>query len=143
MWYFRKFDELELYDLEQIFRLRQSIFIIEQMSFFEDIDGYDPEAIHIFYKENEKIYSYCRILDLRDKIILGRVTVQNDKRANGLGRELLLNSLEYLNKNYRDKDVHIVAMSYLKKFYESLGFESISDEYIMDNHPHEDMIIKR
>lgn len=142
MWQTKKFNELSLSEIEQIFRLRQSIFIIEQQSYFADIDGKDTEAIHIFNKENNIIWAYCRILIFDEKVILGRVTVHNDKRGNGSGRELLNTALKYLKENYPDKFVQIVAMSYLKDFYKSYGFKSISEVYIMDDHPHEDMILK-
>ncbi|AKG73429.1 GNAT family N-acetyltransferase [Salinicoccus halodurans] len=142
MWQTKKFNELSLSEIEQIFRLRQSIFIIEQQSYFADIDGKDTEAIHIFNKENNIIWAYCRILIYDEKVILGRVTVHSDKRGNGNGRELLNTALKYLKENYPDKFVQIVAMSYLKDFYKSYGFKSISEVYIMDDHPHEDMILK-
>jgi len=142
MWQIRKFDELTLTEMEQIFRLRQSIFIIEQKSYFEDIDGQDSSAIHIFNKEQDIIWAYCRVLVYEEKVVLGRVTVHNEKRGNGNGRKLLNTALKYLKENYPDKYIQIVAMSYLKDFYKSYGFNSISEVYIMDDHPHEDMILK-
>lgn len=142
MWNIKKFSELSLNEMEQIFRLRQSIFIVEQKSYFEDIDGKDIDAIHIFNKENNSIWAYCRILNDGQKMILGRVTVHHEKRGNGNGRLLLETALKYLKKHYPDKAVQIVAMSYLKDFYKSYGFKSISDIYIMDDHPHEDMVLE-
>lgn len=143
MWYQKKFDELELTELEQILRLRQSIFILEQKSFFDDIDGNDKNAIHIFNKRNNTVWAYVRLLIYDDKIILGRVTIQKDSRGNGSGRTLLNQALNYTDQNYPGKNIEIVAMSYLKDFYKSLGFKSISEVYIMDNHPHEDMILSK
>ncbi|QQD85651.1 GNAT family N-acetyltransferase [Jeotgalicoccus sp. ATCC 8456] len=143
MWYIRQFDELNLYDFEQILRMRQSIFILEQKSFFEDIDGNDKKAIHIFNKENDNIWAYVRLLIYDDKIILGRVTVNKAKRGNGSGRQLLTKALEYCDNHFPNKNIEIVAMSYLRKFYNSLGFVSTSDVYIMDDHPHEDMILRK
>lgn len=141
MWYVKKFCDLELLELEQILRLRQSIFILEQKSYFEDIDGNDPIAIHIFNKENRVVWAYVRLLVYEDFIILGRVTVHSDYRGNGSGRKLLDYALSYINEHYPQKDVHIVAMSYLREFYHSLGFKTISDVYLMDDDPHEDMIL--
>lgn len=143
MWYVKRFEELDIKEFEQIVRLRQNIFILEQKSFFEDIDGNDTKAIHIFYKEYDKILAYSRVLECVDKVILGRVTVSKEHRGNGTGRVLLERSLEYLNNHHGDKNIEIVAMSYLREFYKSFGFKTISDVYIMDNHPHEDMTIIR
>lgn len=142
MWYIKEFDELSLNELEQIFRLRQSIFILEQKSYFEDIDGKDSESIHIFSKNDGYISSYCRVT-VKDNIVLGRVTVHIDFRKNGKGREMLNYSLKYLEEKHPDKDIEIVAMSYLRKFYQSFGFITTSDIYIMDGDQHENMILKR
>lgn len=142
MWNIKIFDELELTDLEQILRLRQSIFIVEQQSSFEDIDGNDQRAIHLFNKVNGQIWAYCRLL-VDDVITLGRVTVNPSKRGHGSGRKLLNYALEYIDTEYPGVDIEIVAMSYLRDFYRSLGFITISDIYIMDNDEHEDMILKK
>lgn len=143
MWFQKKYNNLTIEELEQIFRIRQSIFIIEQRSFFEDIDGHDKDAIHIFNKEENDIWAYVRLLIYDDKIILGRVTVKKEKRKNGNGRLLLNEALSYINKHYPNKNIEIVAMSYLRDFYKSLGFKTISDVYYMDDHPHEDMLLAK
>ena len=143
MWYVKNFNELDVVELEQILRLRQSIFILEQKSYFEDIDGNDPKAIHIFNKNEDLIWAYVRLLIYDDFIILGRVTVNAEYRGNGSGRRLLDYALNYLVENFPNKDVHIVAMSYLRDFYHSLGFKTVSDVYILDDDPHEDMILYR
>lgn len=143
MWYQKYFNELELIELEQIFRLRQSIFILEQKSFFEDIDGKDNSAIHIFNKTEGSIWAYVRLLVYDDKIVLGRVTIDQNNRGNGNGRLLLNQALDYIQQKHPNKNIEIVAMSYLKDFYSSLGFKSISKVYIIDNHPHEDMILQK
>lgn len=143
MWFHKKYNNLTLDELEQIFRLRQSIFIIEQKSFFEDIDGNDKNAIHIFKKEENEIWAYVRLLIYNDKIILGRVTVKRKNRKNGNGRLLLNEALSYINDYYPNKNIEIVAMSYLKEFYKSLGFKTVSDVYYMDNHPHENMVLSK
>ena len=44
-------------------------------------------------------------------------------------------------EKFPDKDIHIIAMSYLKEFFESFGFQSTSDVYIIDHHPHIDMTL--
>src|SRR5699024_3158858 len=143
MWYVKNFNELDVVEVEQLLRLRQSIFILEQKSYFEDIDGNDPKAIHIFNKNEDLIWAYVRLLIYDDFIILGRVTVNAEYRGNGSGRRLLDYALNYLVENFPNKDVHIVAMSYLRDFYHSLGFKTVSDIYILDDDPHEDMILYR
>src|SRR5699024_4678047 len=141
MWHLKSFNELSTTELEQIFRLRQSIFIVEQKSFFNDIDGKDYEALHLFNEEDEEIWAYSRIHNYDNIVKFGRVTVKKEHRGNGNGRMLITKVLETINEKFPDKDIHIMAMSYLKEFYESFGFQSTSDVYIIDQHPHIDMIL--
>lgn len=143
MWHLKEFDELSTRELENIFRLRESIFIVEQQSYFNDIDGMDSNALHLFKKDDNEIWAYSRILVFKDYVTFGRITVAKNKRGNGSGRHLLDKVFEVLNERYPNKDIHILAMSYLKSFYESYGFESVSEEYIVDQHPHIDMIYYR
>ena len=144
MWHLKNFDELSTRELEQIYRLRESIFIVEQKSYFNDIDGKDYDALHLFNKnEKEEIWCYSRILNNNAFVVFGRITVAKHKRGNGNGRKLLNKVFEVIDKKYPSKDIHILAMSYLKSFYESYGFKAVSEEYIVDQHPHIDMIYYR
>ncbi|CAD2078916.1 GNAT family N-acetyltransferase [Jeotgalicoccus meleagridis] len=144
MWHLKSFDELSNSELEQIFRLREAIFIVEQKSYFNDIDGKDYNALHLFNKdESNNIWAYSRILNYTDYVSFGRVTVQQTKRGNGNGRKLLDKVFDVINEKYPDKDIRILAMSYLRSFYESYGFKAVSEEYIVDQHPHIDMIYFR
>lgn len=141
MWHYKSFKELSTIELEQIFRLRQSIFIVEQKSYFNDIDGNDYDAFHLYQEENGEIWAYSRIHNYDNIVKFGRVTVKKEHRGNGNGRMLITKVLETINEKFPDKDIHIMAMSYLKEFYESFGFQSTSDVYIIDQHPHIDMIL--
>lgn len=143
MWHCKSFKELTTTELEQILRLRQSIFIVEQESYFSDIDGNDYDALHLYKEDNGEIWAYSRILNYGNIIKFGRVSVKKEYRGNGNGRILITKVLETINEKFPDKDIHIMAMSYLKEFYESFGFQSTSDVYIIDQHLHEDMVLYR
>lgn len=138
MWNIKFFEELSLVELEEILRLRQSVFIIEQQSLFRDIDGQDADSVHIFSKENESITSYCRLI-IDDDITIGRVIVNPDYRGQGKGRKLFNYAVEYIQANYPDKAIYITAMCYLEEFYESFAFEHISERYEIAGHMHVDM----
>lgn len=141
MWKLKTFKELSTSELEQIYRLRQSVFIVEQESYFNDIDGNDYDAIHLFNTEDNEIWAYCRIIEYEDQINFGRICVKKDKRGNGNGRLLLNKVLEVINQVSEYKNIHIMAMGYLADFYISYGFKPVSDTYIIDQHPHIDMIL--
>jgi ElaA protein len=60
-------------------------------------------------------------------------------RGNGYGVEIVQRAMEILSK--KDiKTVLIEAQSHLQTFYESLGFEKISEPYPVDGIPHIKMI---
>jgi|SRR5699024_11147642 len=141
MWSAKKFEELSLREVEEIFRLRQSIFIIEQKSLFVDIDGQDINALHIFHKKNERVISYCRFI-IGDSITIGRVIVNPIDRGNGKGRELFRYAVQYAQDYFPDLPINITAMCYLEKFYESFGFVIISERYDVAGHMHVDMVLK-
>lgn len=138
MWYVKNYNELELDELEQILGLRQDIFILEQESFFRDIDGKDQQSLHIFKKPDSDIHAYCR-MEIQDRVLISRVIVNPKHRGNGMGRELFQYAVDYARKAHPDKTIQIIAMAYLHEFYESYGFKAISDKYDIAGHDHIDM----
>ena len=81
MWHYKNFKELSTIELEQIFRLRQSIFIVEQKSYFNDIDGNDYDAFHLYQEENGEIWAYTRIHNYDNIVKFSRVTVKKEHRG--------------------------------------------------------------
>lgn len=138
MWQVKAFNALSLTELEQILKMRQDIFIIEQESLFSDIDGRDQEAMHLMKKDGDVITSYCRIL-VGGNVNISRVVVNKDHRGNGMGRGLFQYAVDYAKDTYSEKKIEIVAMAYLKEFYSSFGFEPVSDPYDIAGHDHIDM----
>ena len=133
MWHIRRFEELSLEELAEIFRLRQRVFILEQESLFEDIDGRDGEAVHIFHHEDGEIKSYCRITK-SDKVVIGGVLVNPDYRGEGRGKELFDYALEHVKQEYPSTPVVITAMCYLEEFYSGFGFRKTSERYDIAGH---------
>ncbi|KIH71439.1 GNAT family N-acetyltransferase [Salinicoccus roseus] len=142
MWHIRRFEELSLEELAEILRLRQRVFILEQESLFEDIDGRDGEAVHIFHQEDGEIKSYCRVMQA-DKIVIGRVLVNPDYRREGRGKELFDYALAHVKQEYPSTPVVITAMCYLEDFYETFGFRRISERYDIAGHQHVDMALEQ
>lgn len=138
MWYVKSYNELELDELEQILGLRQDIFILEQESFFRDIDGKDKDSLHIFKKEDSDIHAYCR-MEVDDRVVISRVVVNPKHRGNGIGRELFQYGVNHGRKQYPEKTIQIIAMAYLLEFYQSYGFKVISEKYDIAGHNHLDM----
>lgn len=134
-WLVKKFDELNVHELYAILQLRSEVFIIEQNCVYHDPDGKDQMAWHLMGMVGEKLVAYTRILapgiSYADPAI-GRVVTSPAARKSGLGRELMLRSIEQCEKLFGKTCITLGAQLYLKKFYESLGFFASGDEYIED-----------
>ena len=134
----KNFSDFTPKELYRILKLRQDVFIIEQDCIYDDIDGLDLESEHLLLRIKDKIAAYCRIVPPHLKFgtpSIGRIVVHPGFRGKGYGKEIVEKSLEILR--VRDADViTIEAQEYLQHFYESLGFQKISDPYDVDGIPH-------
>ena len=61
-WLVKSFDTLTSQELYEILALRSEIFIVEQNVPYQDLDGKDLDAIHIFAKDNGTVVAAIRIL---------------------------------------------------------------------------------
>lgn len=124
-------------------RARNEVFVVEQDCVYQDCDGKDIEAYHLFLMEKERIVAYLRILPKKvsyDEISIGRVLVLKEYRNKGLARKILLEGINFIENELFSKDIRISAQAYLEKFYISLGFSKCSEIYLEDNIPHIEMI---
>ena len=135
----KKFDELTLNELYQILQLRSQVFVVEQDCVYQDIDSKDQKALHIIGKEGSKIIAYTRFFKAGDyfkNLSIGRVVVHKANRKEGLGKEIMLASINLTIKNYEGGIIELSAQTYLKQFYNDLGFIESGEEYLEDGIPH-------
>lgn len=139
----KSFQELTTAELFEIYRLRTAVFVVEQTCAYQEVDDLDLTAQHLFTQAPDgKIRSYARLMDERDQVRIGRVVVAPDDRGNGSGRELVAQAIAACKATYPDAGrIIIQAQAYLQKFYESFGFQPISDVYLDIGIPHLDMIL--
>ena len=133
----KKFDELSLKELYEIMQIRVGVFVVEQTCAYQDLDGLDEKAYHVFFKENGRIIAYLRVLDKGDKfdeVSVGRVI--SLKRRSGIGTALMQAGLKVAKEKFNAKVVKVGAQLYAKPFYERVGFTQVSDEYDEDGIPH-------
>jgi len=71
---------------------------------------------------------------------IGRVVTSTAHRRSGYGKELMNASIQKCFDLFGRGDIKIGAQLYLKKFYESFGFEQLGQEYLEDGIPHIYMI---
>ena len=137
----KKFDEIDIKTLHNIFLIRAEVFIVEQQCAYQDIDGKDTNSIHIIGKKKEEIIAYSRVINLNNGFCsIGRVLVKRDLRKKGLGIKLMKKSIEVAKKLYKKNKLKISAQEYLKNFYEDLGFKHTGKSYLEDGIPHIEMI---
>ncbi len=141
----KSFSELSTNELYEILQLRSEVFVVEQDCVYQDIDFKDQKALHVIGLKNNKIIAYTRIFkpgDYFEKASIGRVVVKKNERINKYGYQIMKASIEAISTFFNETEIKISAQKYLKKFYESLGFNMIGEEYLEDGIPHIGMIKK-
>jgi ElaA protein len=144
-WSLKKFHELTLDELYAILQLRSKVFIVEQDCVYNDVDGKDQLAWHLIGTEDGDLIAYTRILPpgiVYSDPAIGRVVTSPSKRSSGLGRELMNRSIEHCKMLFGNTSITLSAQVYLKRFYESLDFFSVGEEYLDDGIPHIEMTRK-
>ena len=141
-WTVKGWSELSLDEIEKIFKLRSEVFVVEQNCIYQDIDGKDKLAKHVFGFEKKEFIAYSRIFkpgDYFKEASFGRAVVKKTHRGKGIGDELVKKSVEQID----DKIIKISAQSYLKNFYSSHGFKAEGEEYLEDGIPHTAMYLEK
>ncbi|MDR0922098.1 MAG: GNAT family N-acetyltransferase [Lactobacillales bacterium] len=137
--YKKEFSELTTKEFYEIAKLRVSVFVVEQNCPYQEIDEEDETALHLWLEEENEIVGYARIMDNKETASFGRVLVNPKYRGQGLGRTLVDEVLSEIAQRYPNKTILIGGQAYLKEFYESFGFQTISDIYLEDDIPHYQM----
>ena len=141
---FKTFDQLSKVELYAILRLRAQIFVVEQNCPYVDTDNLDQEAHHLWLAEEGVIYAYARILkpgSYYQEPSIGRVVTGAAARGTGLGRQMFTLAIKETQRLYPSLAMRIMAQSYLIRFYESFGFEVVSEEFLEDGIPHVEMLL--
>lgn len=139
----KKFQELTTSELYEILQLRSEVFVVEQNCVYQDIDGKDQKALHVIGIKEGKIIAYTRLFNGGEYFntpSFGRVIIKETERKYGYGHDLVKASIEAVVNNYKETKITISAQTYLKKFYESHGFEKVGEDYLEDGIPHIKMI---
>ena len=70
----------------------------------------------------------------------GLASIKKEFRKHQYGYKLVANSIQFIEKKLQENNILISAQSYLSKFYNSLGFIKIGEEYLEDGIPHIKML---
>lgn len=138
--YSKSFEELSREELFSILKVRQDVFIVEQRCPYPDIDETDRICRHVFGTEGGKLLAYLRYFPAEEDaevIQIGRVL--SAERGKGYGREIMEAAL----KEIKSKRLCLEAQVYAQGFYESFGFQAVSEPFDEDGIPHVRMVLLR
>jgi ElaA protein len=141
---YKHFDALTPHELYAILQLRNEVFVVEQNCVFQDADNKDPHCYHIMVWQNNLLAGYTRLVPAGiayQEPSIGRVVTSPQVRGNGTGRELMQFSIRTLYMLWGKSTITIGAQLYLRKFYESLGFQQSGDIYLEDGIEHIKMFL--
>lgn len=138
----KKFMELTHQELFCMYKLRVSVFVVEQECPYQEVDDTDLSATHILGKnEAGELIAYMRIYETSDTCWhIGRVIVKKEERQANYGRLLVDFGLSQISSGCLIK---AQAQERLQHFYTSFGFQPVSEVYLEDNIPHIDMEFKK
>ena len=140
----RALDELSAHELHDILRLRQDVFVVEQVCLFADIDGRDPAALHLLARGADgALVGTLRMFEPTETggaAVIGRVATGLSARGTGLGRALMIEGIAEAGRRFGAGPIEIAAQSRLEGFYASLGFARTGEDYVEDDILHCAMI---
>lgn len=142
-WLLKKFEELTPHQLYAILQLRNEVFVVEQNCVFQDADDKDQNSCHLMGFAESRLIAYTRIVspgEIYDQPSIGRVVSSPSVRKSGVGKELMQQSIAAVYLLFGKQPIKIGAQLYLKKFYNSFGFEQVSEIYLEDGIEHIYMI---
>ena len=138
-WRLKRFEELTPHALYAILQLRREVFVVEQHCVFQDADDKDQASFHLMGWQENKLVAYTRLVPpghIYEQASIGRVVTSPSVRRFGAGKQLLQQSIDAVYQLFGQGPIKIGAQFYLKGFYESFGFQQISDIYLEDGIEH-------
>jgi len=138
-WVLKKFHQLSLDELYGILQLRLEVFVVEQDCPYQDLDGKDLEAYHLFLKDNDEIVAVLRILPENvayEETAIGRVIVKESYRGQKIAKTMMRKAIGFITNDLGKKKIKLSGQAYLTDFYIDLGFKKVSDEYLEDGIKH-------
>ncbi|WP_040929304.1 GNAT family N-acetyltransferase [Nosocomiicoccus massiliensis] len=121
--------------------IRNKVFVEEQgVPADLELDEYEEECVHIILLFNDEPAGTVRYRVLDDSTIkVERMAVLKEYRKLGFGHNLMT----FVHIHARQQGyvwAKLGAQTHAIKFYNKLGYEKFSDEYLDTNIPHIDMI---
>ncbi|WP_345969054.1 MULTISPECIES: GNAT family N-acetyltransferase [Sulfurimonas] len=146
-WQWSLFETLSPWEILEIMKLRQAVFVVEQACAYQDADDLDPLSWHLTgWEEDSKgkrLVAYLRVVfpgRKFDEPSIGRVITPLALRGRGLGSALIHEAIERIPSLFQKESIRISAQQRLEPFYAAFGFETVSTPYDEDGIPHVEML---
>ena len=139
----KHFSELTAFELHEILRIRSQVFVVEQNCVYQDVDGKDVNAWHLYIKDECGIQACLRVLDKGvsfEEAAIGRVV--SVKRHAGLASMLLKEGIRVAYEKFGADRISLEAQVYARRLYEKQGFVQTSDVFLEDGIPHIKMTLR-
>jgi len=133
----KSFQELTTDELYVLLRVRSEVFVVEQNCVYQDMDGDDQKAIHLWLTVQGRVVALARVCPARThmkEISIGRVITT--ERGRGYGKQIMLHAIDAAVEHFDAKCIDIEAQEYARGFYESVGFRQSSETFMLDGIPH-------
>lgn len=133
----KTFQQLTIDELYELLRVRADVFVVEQNCPYQDLDGDDQTAIHLWLTVDDRTVALARVCPKgthMDEISIGRVITT--ERGKGYGREIMQAAIAAAQEHLDATLIDIEAQEYAREFYEKVGFVQSSDTFMLDGIPH-------
>ena len=133
----KSFQELTTDELYELLRVRSEVFVVEQNCVYQDMDGDDQMAIHLWLTVQGRVVALARVCPAgthMQEVSIGRVITT--ERGKGYGKEIMLHAIDAAVEHFNAKRIDIEAQEYARGFYESVGFKQSSETFMLDGIPH-------
>ena len=138
----RRLEEFSAIELYAMLKMRVDVFVVEQKCAYPELDGNDPDCLHLRLMANGELIACARLWrPTQDELPrIGRVAVSPNHRGKRLGEALMREAITECERIFPGHPIELSAQSHLQTFYASFGFAPISAEYLEDDIPHIDMV---
>ena len=133
----KTFHKLTVDELYELLRVRSEVFVVEQDCVYQDMDGDDQKAIHLWLTVADKVVALARVCPAgthMEEVSIGRVITT--ERNKGYGKQIMLHAIDAAVEHFNAKRIDIEAQEYARGFYESVGFRQSSESFMLDGIPH-------
>ena len=133
----KHFRDLSAGELFEIYKLRVSVFVVEQSCPYQKVDEADRSAYHLWLEDAGRIAAYARVLPAGctfADVSIGRVIAAERRR--GLGSRIVAAAIDTAREKFAARSITIEAQTYARALYEKAGFVQTSEEFLEDGIPH-------